>query len=116
MTTGCVDRLRLRPDAVDSAGPLFECARVPGEVVVDHVAAVLLQVDALSHHRARHQHLGEERGVEGQHEAPSCGMAHQAVGEPDVGHQHLSVPRAFRRVEVLGGGGDAAGLDAGQGG
>ena len=28
------------------------------------------------------------------------------------GSQHLSMPRPLRRVEVLGGGGDATGLDA----
>ena len=112
---GPMHRLRLRPDAVDPAGPLFECARVPGKVVVDHIPAVPLQVDAFSHHRAGDQNLREERRVEGQHEAPSWWNG--APCRWRAGRSGISTSRcraAFRRVEVLDRGCDAAGLDAGR--
>ena len=42
----------LAADAVDPSGPLFDVARVPSKVAVDHVATIVLKVYALSHHLA----------------------------------------------------------------
>jgi hypothetical protein len=39
-------------------------------------------------------------------------LAHAAVRGPQVRQQHLTIPRSLRRIEVLGGRADAAGVDA----
>ena len=42
-------------EAVDSARPLLDRARIPREAVRNHVATEALQVDALAHHLAAHE-------------------------------------------------------------
>jgi hypothetical protein len=109
---GQVHSLCFGANPVDPAGSLFERARVPVEVVVDHVTTLLVQVDALGHDRACNEDLWEERGIEGQHQAASGVRPNSAVSESDVWEKDLAVVRAFRGVKVIGGARDPTGLDA----
>ena len=54
-------------------GPLLDRAGIPGEVVVDHVPAEALEVDAFAHHLAADQDVREERRVERPHQSEPGG-------------------------------------------
>jgi len=60
---------RLAPQTVNSSGPLFDGAGIPREIVVNDVTAESLEVNALSHHFAAHENIGEKRSIEGPHKA-----------------------------------------------
>lgn len=81
--------LNERAEPVDASDALLELGRVPGEVVMHHVPAVMVEVEPLLHDLVRDEDHGVERGVELLAEA----LARLAVdGMPD--------DRSFRRSSV----------------
>jgi hypothetical protein len=52
---------------VDASRSLFQRARIPAKVMMDHVTAEAMKVDAFSHHVACHENFREERAVECEH-------------------------------------------------
>ena len=54
----------LGADAIRAAGALLDRGRVPGQVVVDDVTAVSVEVDALLADRCADEDIGQEGGVE----------------------------------------------------
>ena len=76
---------------------------------MNDVAAVQVEVDALGHDRTRNEHVGEERGVEGEHEALALLALHRTVDEPDRRSEAL-------RLAILVADGDVPHLDLCQAG
>ena len=56
---------------IDSARPLLDRARVPGQIVMYHVAAESLEVDPFAHDLTTDQDVRVERCVERLHETPT---------------------------------------------
>jgi len=54
---------------VDAARPLFQSTGIPAQIVVDHVTAEAVQINALGHDTAGNQYFRKERAVEREHQA-----------------------------------------------
>ena len=75
----------LAAQSVDASCALFDCAWVPGKVMVDHVSTEPLEIDALTHNLAANQNVGEKRRVECAHQASPSVPARLTCGNLNVG-------------------------------
>ena len=102
------DAFGLLPVAVDAAVALFEPDRVPRDLVVDHVAAVVLQVQPLGRRVGRKQdpnRMLARVGLEGLLDLLPVAQAHAAGQAEDVLFSHPGSDvglQVLERVEVLG--------------
>ena len=60
--------LGLTAETINAAGTLLDRAWIPIEIVVNHMPAEPVQVDALSHDLTAHKDVGEEWRVERTHQ------------------------------------------------
>jgi len=79
---------------VDSTRTLLDGARIPGEIVMDHMAAESLQVNALSHHFPADKDVREKGRIKCTHES-STGIA---LRRP---HGDLNVGQGNRRIRIV---------------
>ena len=88
----------LAAEPINATRALFDRAGVPIEIVMDHVTAVPMEVDAFTHNLTANQNIGKEWGVERPHE-PAAHVAMRLPGcQLDVRkRQH----RLLRLIVVL---------------
>src|SRR5665213_2394532 len=75
-------------DTISAASALFEDGGIPGQIVVDNMAAVAVEVYALLSHLSTYKHLGQEGRVEAGEDAVAGGD-HVAAASFDEGDELL---------------------------
>ena len=91
--------LALAAQAIEPACPLLKNAWVPIKVVVDHMAAFKMEVDPLRHDGTRYEHLGKERGIEGEHQPASRVLSDLAVRKAHIRKRDLTPGTPLTRIE-----------------
>jgi hypothetical protein len=58
----------LAPETVDPACALLNGAGIPGQIVVDDMTTVPMEINSLAHNLAAHKNIGEERRIKSKHQ------------------------------------------------
>jgi len=72
-------------DAVHSSGALFDVAWIPAQIVMQHMAAVEVQIDTFGKDARRHENVGIEGSVEAEHQSLPSILSGVALDKTDVG-------------------------------